>query len=104
MKMLQEAIDVIKKEFENVPDSEQLTEKVVAKLQQTYDAPPVKDFEVVVNKPFTADEVRTTLFAPQENQIPYYSVILLAAIEAPIGHPLSKTGSLLLTLMYLIHR
>lgn len=102
--MLEEAIAVVRQEFANVPDNEGLIRKVTDKLCQTYENPPVKDFEVVIQKPFTTDEVRTALFAPLEDQIPYYSSLLLASVEAPIGHPLIKTGSLLLTLIYLIHR
>lgn len=102
--ILEEAIAIVKKEFENVPENDSLIEKVVGKLQQTNDNPPIKDFEVVINKPFTLDEVRTVLFAPLEEQIPYYSLMLTAAFDSPIGHPLKKTGSLLITLVYLIHR
>lgn len=102
--MLEAAIDVVRAEFSKLPDSEQLIGKVAGRLQAMYDQPPVGDFEFVMHKTFAVEEVRKALFDPLDDQVAYYAALLSAALSTPSGHPLRKTGSFLLTLLYLIHR
>ena len=99
-----EILPVIFKEFENFPDSKEMIEKLSQKFAATFNNPPVTDFEIFCAKRFTEDEVRIALFRPLPEQIGYYAKGLLAGLNAPKDHPLRKTASILLTLVYLAHR
>jgi hypothetical protein len=46
------------------------------KFEITFNSPPIKEFEFLINKYFSIDEVRIALFDPKEEQIKYYSTIL----------------------------
>ena len=95
---------LIREEFGKIPDGESLIEKVTAKLQKTFDEPPLEDFEFAVRKTFTREELQTALFKPLDEQVAYYPAILNAGVAAPSDHPVKKTASLALTLIYLVHR
>lgn len=101
---LAQAQQQVRDEFAKIPDSEEMTVKVCEKLQQTYDNPPIVDFEFLLNKPFTADEVRVCLFKPREDQVLYLVQGLKVGLTLPKGHNIRKLASLLLTLIYLVHR
>ena len=101
---LEEAKRQVREEFHKIPDSQEMTIKVCEKLQQTFDNPPVSDFEFFANKPFSADEVRVCLFKPRVEQIPFLVQGLRVGLNMAKGHNLRKLASLLLTLVYLVHR
>jgi hypothetical protein len=101
---LQCVTQVVEKEFESLPDGKVLTEKVIAKLQNTFDHPPREDFEFVVQKTISEDEVRIVLFNPRIEQVAYLAKCLQAAVNVPADHKLRKLGGLIMTLIYLSHR
>lgn len=94
----------IETEFKDVPDSQEMVDKLTAKFVQTSNSPPRQDFEYVLNKTFTDDEVVIALFRPREEQVPYFAEMLLAAQELPAGNPVSKLCPLLVSLLFLVHR
>lgn len=94
----------IEAEFKDVPDGQEMVDKLTAKFVQTSNAPPRQDFEFVMRKPFSDDEVCIALFSPREDQIPYYAAMLVAAQELPAGNPVSKLCPLLVSLLFLVHR
>jgi hypothetical protein len=102
--MLDSALEIVKLEFANLPNKDEFVEKVAARLTKTYHSPPVKDFEILFQKPFTDDEVRTALFSPLDTQVKFYPMMLLVSSEIPASNPIKKTASLMLTLIFLLHR
>jgi len=100
----QHALQLIGKEFESLTDGKLLTEKVTTKLQATFDHPPKEDFEFIVHKNFTEDELRITLFNPRVEQIAHLAKCLQVSVNVPSDHRLRKLGGLILTLIYLVHR
>lgn len=101
---LQSVIQVVEKEFESLPDGKILTEKVITKLKNTFDHPPREDFEFIIQKTFSENEVRIVLFNPRIEQTVYLVKCLQAAVNVPADHKLRKLGGLVMTLIYLSHR
>jgi hypothetical protein len=97
-------LPIVSKEFESLPDSGEMISKLKQKFTATFENPPVIDFEMFAQKRFAGDEVRIALFRPLPEQVPYYAKGLIAGSNAPKDHSLRKTASLLLTLIYLVHR
>ncbi len=100
----QSIIPIISKEFENMPDGKQILEKLIQRFTSMFENPPQQDFEFFGCKRFALDEIRITLFRPLPDQVTFFSRGLLAGLNAPKDHSLKKTSSLLLTLIYLVHR
>jgi hypothetical protein len=97
-------IPIIEKEFENLPDSKEMIEKLRTKLNATFQKPPRDDFEFFGGKRFSNDEIRVALFRPLPEQVSFLSRGLFASLSVPKDHSLKKTSSLILTLVYLVHR
>lgn len=101
---IEKVLKAVVVEFEQLPDSKELSEKVCKKLQNTYDNPPKRDFEILLQKVFSDDELRLFLFDPLDFQIEYFSRGIKNSLQFPAENPLRKAGSLLLTIIYLYHR
>jgi len=98
------ALKRVEDEFRDVPDGQIMIDQITEKFVSTSNSPPRSDFEHVIRKNFSNDEVCISLFCPSEEQIAYYPKLLVASLEAPVGHPLSKLCPLLITIIFLIHR
>jgi hypothetical protein len=98
------ALKRVEDEFKDVPEGQDMIEKVTAKFVQSCNAPPRQEFEFILSKAFTDDEVIVCLFQPRLSQIGYYPTLLAAAHAAPMGHPLTKLCPLLISLLFLVHR
>jgi len=102
--LLLPALKAVQEEFGKMPNSEELVEKVSAKFRSTCSAPPIEDFEFALQKNFSSLEVCTALFSPLEEQIPYYSTLWSLSLSLLEAQNLKKTASLMLSLVYLVHR
>ena len=81
--MFQAVCDSIRAEYEQLgSDGKVLSDRIIRGLELTHDSPPVAEFEAVLRKAFTPEEVRVAIFHPQEEQICYYPLLLLAAEAA----------------------
>lgn len=104
LELLLPALKAAQEEFGKMPNSEELVEKVSNKFRSTCNAPPIEDFEFALQKNFSSLEVCTILFSPLEEQIPYYSTLWSLSQSLSAVHNLKKTATLMLSLVYLIHR
>ena len=98
------ALKRIEDEFKELPDGQDMIDKITNKFVQTSNSPPRSDFEFVLHKTFTDDEVCIALFKPREEQVSYFPTILAAANSMPMGHPLTRNSPLLISLLFLVHR
>jgi hypothetical protein len=98
------ALKRVEEEFKEVADGQEMIEKITNKFVQTCNEPPVADFEFVLHKRFTNDEVCIALFQPRIEQIPYFSDLLIASNNIPKGHQLTKLCPLIVSLLFLVHR
>eukprot|EP00605_Chrysophyceae_sp_TOSAG23-4_P002170 GSChrysophyteH1.ASY1.ANO1.2398.1 assembled CDS len=90
----------VRADYKNVGlDSEKLADRICQSFQNAYDKPPVEEFQQILRKNVTEDEVRVTLFAPQEEQVKFYPVRNLEE-----SHPLVRMKALVLSTMFLLHR
>lgn len=101
---LNEALKRVDDEFKEVPEGQDMIDKITSKFVQSCNAPPRQEFEFILSKSFTDDEVCICLFNPREEQIAYYPGLLIASHDAPLGHPLTKLAPLLISLLFLVHR
>jgi len=101
---LSSALKVVESEFKDVPDGQEMVDKITAKFVNSSNAPPRQEFEFILSKSFTDDEVCICLFSPRDEQIAYYPKLLAASHGAPIDHPLTKLAPLLVSLLFLVHR
>ncbi len=110
---LQAAQASIRKEYNDEKglgaDSQILAERICKSFQNAFDKPPVDEFEQILQKNFTEDEVRLTLFAPREEQIKYYPILLLSGCTKEVRnlgetHPLVRLKALVLSTIFLLHR
>ena len=101
---LNAALKRVEDEFKNVPDRQEMIDKITTKFVQTSNAPPRQEFEFILSKAFTDDEVCICLYNPREEQIAYYPRLLVASHGAPSGHPLTKLAPILISLLFLVHR
>lgn len=100
---LDHVIEGVESEFKNVVDGEAMTKKVTERFRDAFNCPPVTEFEFLFHKNFTDEEVIVALFQPQEEQMSYFPLILEAAV-APSPVPLTNLRSLVLSLVFLVHR
>ncbi len=101
---LAHAVKMMEEGFKNVPDGTEMVQRLSERFSAAYRSPPVEDFEFLLNKRFSNDEVRIALFKPREEQFMYYSLILSLTAALPADHKLDKIKSLVLTLMFLVHK
>jgi hypothetical protein len=94
----------VREEFSKLPDGYDVSNRVVLKLQGTFDRPPVGDYEFIIRKTFTEDEVRSVLFQPTPDQVWYFTAVFTAGLAVPKDHSFRRLLSLHLTLVFLIHR
>ncbi len=104
IRALEYASEHVREEFSKLPDSGEVTEKVLNKLRNTFENPPTSGFEAIIHKTFTDDEVRVALFQPSVEQVWIYVALLEVGIAAPLNHSFRKLMSLVLSLIFLIHR
>ena len=98
------ALKVVEDEFKDIPDGQEMVDKITAKFVNSSNAPPRQEFEFILSKAFTDDEVCICLFNPREEQVAYYPKLLAASHGAPADHPLTKLAPLLVSLLFLVHR
>ena len=101
---LNHTLSCVAAEFKDMTDGSEMIAKISKRFKDAYREPPTKDFEFVLQKAFTDDEVRVALFKPKEEQIDHYVKLLTAISQLPAAHPLSKLLSLLISLIFLVHR
>lgn len=101
---LEYALKKVSEEFKSLDDGPEMVDKLCTKFEHTCNNPPVTEFEFFLRKPFSPDEVCIALFHPREEQIEYYTTLLVGAQELPSGHPLQKLQPLLISLIFLVHR
>lgn len=101
-----DSCSMIRDEYDKMGGEEgkDLAARIIRGLQVSFDSPPIAEFENVLRKRFTPDEVRVAIFQPQDEQIGYYPLLLLAAEAASEGHPLNKLQGLLLSTIFLLHK
>jgi hypothetical protein len=90
-------------------DSDMLAERIISSFQAAFDKPPIEAFEMILQKAMTADEVRVALFAPREEQVKYYPILLMAGIQPEVkgleeSHPILRLKSLVLSTIFLLHK
>lgn len=98
------ACEVIRREYAQMDDGVELGERIIKGLRLSFDDPPVEEFEQILHKRFTADEVRVAVFDPMEEQIAFYPMLLAATEAAPEGHALRKLQGLVLSSIFLLHK
>ena len=91
------------------PDSDMLADRICKSFQAAYDNPPMEEFQQILQKNMTLDEVRVCIFAPREAQVRYYPVLLLAGSQLEVRklgdtHPLVRLKALILSTLFLLHR
>ena len=100
---LDHVIEGVELEFKNVVDGGTMTKKISDRFRDTFNCPPVTEFEFLFHKTFSDDEVIVALFQPQEEQMAFFALILEAAmVPSPVS--LANLRSLVLSLIFLIHR
>ena len=124
--VLNYAIKQIEQEYKDIPDSDNIVEKVIDRIIQASNNPPINDFELILNIKFdNKDEINTILFHPTtEKHYQYYAMFLNKSQQQQqqyylnnendnknniinndnSNNSISKTCSLLITLIFLIHR
>ena len=110
---MQNATERIRENYKDIgADAEALSARIIASFQSAFDKPPIEEFEAILQKRFTADEVRVALLAPRDDQVKYYPLLLMATIQPEIQklqkldveHPLIRLKSLVLSTIFLLHR
>jgi len=114
--VLNYAIKQIEQEYKDIPDSDNIVEKVIDRIIQASNNPPINDFEFILNVKFEdIDDINTILFHPiTDKHYQYYALFLNKAQQHENNNinndnnknnnSISKTCSLLITLIFLIHR
>lgn len=119
--VLNYAIKQIEQEYKDIPDSDNIVEKVIDRIIQASNNPPINDFELILNVKFEdRDDINTILFHPiTDKHYQYYAMFLNKAQQLYYlndennninndnnknNNSISKTCSLLITLIFLIHR
>lgn len=101
---LDSALAIIRKDYEEMQDGQEMLKKITEKFSNIAIKPPRDEFELLLGKNFSDDEVLVALFQPLEEQYQYYSSILMNTHNFPATHPLGKVRHLALSLMFLVHR
>ena len=111
--VLNHAIKQIENEYKDIPDGDSIVEKIIDRIVQASNNPPIEDFKVILNLKFDdIDEINIILFHPTTNtHYQYYATFLYKSqqynndIDTVMNkNSVNKTCSLLITLMFLIHR
>ena len=100
------AVEEVRKDYKDIEDGSALLEKIVTSFEKTFANPHVTDFERIIGKTFTREEVIVALFHPREEQIRYYPIILHVTTQLPKGSTFvdSRTQGMVLSLIFLVHR
>jgi hypothetical protein len=90
-------------------DASELASRILASFQSAFDRPPCEEFEMILQRNFSEDEVRVCMFAPTEDQIKFYPALMTAANAPEVDkldqdHALKKLKPLMLSLVFLLHR
>ena len=101
---LEYALNRVAVEFKDMTDGQEMIDKITIKFEHTCNNPPTKDFEFLLRKPFTDDEVCVALFKPRDEQVEYFAALLVAIQSLPGNHPTQKLAPLLVSLLFLVHR
>lgn len=99
-----EAIKLVEIEYQDLPDGIELVKKITLRLENAFNNPPIEAMETILQKRFSCDQARITLFRPLQDQIVYYPILLQATTNVPSDHPFEKLRALLISLIYLSHR
>ena len=65
----QYALAKVREAYKDIPDGDRLLEKIVASFEKHFKNPPIRDFEVILQKNFTMEEIRCAMFKPTDEQI-----------------------------------
>lgn len=90
----------VQREFNDVAEDAAM---ITDSFRDVFRKPPVREFEYLFHKKFTEDEVIVSLFHPKEEQFTYFPKILQASSQ-PSVIPLGNLRSLVLSLVFLVHR
>jgi hypothetical protein len=101
---LSAALESISKDYDEIEGGSEMIRKISQKFGRIFDNPPREEFEVLLGKSFSENEVRVALFQPLEEQFKYFPLILMNTTGAPETSPLGKCRHLVLSLAFLVHR
>lgn len=65
----QHAIAKVSESYKDTPDGDKLLEKILTSFDKHFKNPPTRDFEVILQKNFTTEEIRCALFQPTDEQV-----------------------------------
>ena len=65
----QYAIAEVTKAYKDTPEDEKLLDIVLASFKKRFENPPINDFEMILQKNFTVEEIICALFKPTDEQI-----------------------------------
>ena len=65
----QHATAEVTKVYKDTPEDEKLLEKVLMSFERHVKNPPILDFELILQKNFTIEEVICALFKPTDEQV-----------------------------------
>lgn len=97
---LHSALALIEEEYKRFPSGEELVVKLSKKFTDTFDHPPIFEFERLLGSPVSPGIVREALFDPtRDEHVALYPSLLDARTEGS-----EKFHSLILAFLFLIHR
>eukprot|EP01038_Epipyxis_sp_PR26KG_P006445 gene6445-8866_t len=100
----QYALNQVKVEYTDLLKEEpEAVNKIINKLTNTFNNPPVNEIEFIIHKTFSVDEIRVVLFRPLDDHISYYPLLLTTLESLPLKE-LQSLKPLVLSLIYLVHR
>lgn len=65
----QHALAKVREAYKDIPDGDGLLAKIVTSFEKQFKNPPTRDFEVILQKNFTTEEIRCAMFQPTDEQI-----------------------------------
>ena len=63
------AVAAVAKFYEDAPDGKKLLDTILQSFDRHFKNPPIRDFELLLRRNFTSEEIRCALFKPTEDQI-----------------------------------
>ena len=84
-KALESAREKVSADYASIgADGVELSGKIIQSFESAFERPPVEEFEMILQRNFSKDEVRVCMFAPKEEQIKYYPALMTAANSVEI--------------------
>ena len=63
------AIAAVARFYEGTPDGQRLLDTILQSFDRHFKNPPIRDFELLLQRNFATEEIRCALFKPNEDQI-----------------------------------